>query len=171
MKSVFICLLLFGVSSPSIAQRKQEGLGTNWPPEYKWQVVQQIDNEKLRQITIIPGGESPKTATIMGVIAGYKNVHFSAVDSIIANFQSRVDTGSSLTVLDRSNDTAMLWTLFKVETPKTEKYPEPESDLYYVVQGDYALYVTYVAIKEPLLTAQFVARWSAIFQNSKLSKQ
>jgi hypothetical protein len=50
----------------------------------------------------------------------------------------------------------------------TNKYPEPESDLYYVIQGEYGLYENYVAVKRPKLDDEFVSKWSDIFKTSEL---
>lgn len=163
LSTILLVLLVFHVN----AQRQREALQTEWPPEYKWQVAKRTSS----QVYIIPGYEQVNSATIIGVIAAESGVRLSTVDTIVAYYRNQLDTGSILTVLDRSQDPTHLWVLFKVETPKTEKYPEPEADLYYVAQGDYALFDTHVAIKAPALTDTFITKWSAVLKASRIAKQ
>jgi hypothetical protein len=162
-----ICISLFLLCSlQGIAQKNVESLNTQWPAEYKWKTVQRTSS----QIVIIPGDENITAASIIGVISARKGVKLPSVDSIISAYRSGLDSGSTLTVLDQSHDSTFLWVLFKVETPKTGKYPEPESDLYYIAQGDYALYDTHLAIKASSLPQDFIDKWSIILKGSKISK-
>jgi hypothetical protein len=92
------------------------------------------------------------------------------LDELISFYKSGMDTGSTLTVLERSDSLPNYWMIFKVETPKTDKYPEPESDLYYVIQEDFAVFENNVAIKKSTLSENFVLKWSQIFKNSRLAK-
>jgi hypothetical protein len=165
MKS--ISFFLFFLCALSCAGQKNiESLNTEWPPEYKWKVVKRTGD----QMFIIPGRERINRATIIGILSAMKGIKLPSVDSIISFYRSGLDTGSTLTVLDQSHDSTLLWVLFKVETPKTEKYPEPESDLYYAAQGDYALYDTHVAIKASTLAQAFIDKWSIILKGSKIAK-
>ena len=167
---LFFCFALC-LSFRGQAQGKQESLTTNWPPEYAWKVVQRQNEAAHSEIAIIPGNETTSSATIIGVMAANKGLVYKNTSNVVAYFRNGLDEGSVLTVLEQSHDTANLWVLFKVETPKTAKYPEPESDLYYVAQGRYALYDTHVAVKEPALSAAFIERWGDVLKASKIAMQ
>ena len=165
MKPIY--LVLISLSSLQVtAQGKVESCTTQWPAEYKWKVARRTNSE----VYIIPGDESISTASIIGVIASRKGVRVPSIDSIISRYKAGLDTGSILTVLDQSHDSAHLWVLFKVETPKNGKYPEPESDLYYIAQGEFALFDTHVAIKSSSLPSDFIDKWGAILKESKIIK-
>jgi hypothetical protein len=94
----------------------------------------------------------------------------STLNDLISFYKSGMDTGSTLTVIEKSDSLPNFWVIFEVETPKTDKYPEPESDLYYVVQGDYAVFENHVAIRKPTLSEDFVLKWSKIFKYGTLAK-
>ena len=168
-KALFLFFSILMVFS-SKAQLKMEHLTTDWPPEYKWQIIKRQNSGSKQSITIIPGYQISSNATIIGNIVAYRGMHYASLDSLMVHYKSVLDTGSVLTVIERGDKDLNPWILFKVETPKTDKYPEPESDLYYDVQGEYALFENYVAIKEPNLSSDFVKKWSTIFKNSKISK-
>ena len=153
------------------AQRPTEHVETDWPKEYKWKVAGHQNKGNVETIYIIPGNETPKTASILGSIEAFKGLRYSSIHDIITDYQKHLDTGSTLTMVTMQDSAGPMWVIFKVETPVTLKYPEPESDLYYVLQGEYALYEDHVAIKQPNLSPEFVDKWSKIFKTSRLVKQ
>ena len=61
-----------------------------------------------------------------------------------------------------------VYVLFKVEIPRFHYDPQPQSRLYYIVQGDNKLFVNYVAIKSPTLDKAFENKWIKVFKASKL---
>jgi len=100
-----------------------------------------------------------------------KAVQFADSEETLNFYRSHIDSGTVLTVLDKQDSAVHRWVLFKVETPKTNKYPEAESDLYFVIQGEYGVFESYVAIKEASLSRQFVKKWTKILKSGELTKQ
>jgi len=176
----FLLSVLFVGIADAQQRRKQEEITIMWPSEYNWKVVQRTKTSEKGEVIIIPGNEKPQTASIIGTIRGYFNVYPGSLDSIIAMYRSQIDSGTVLTVLERGDSvewnggpeqgdsTERRWVIFKTETPVTNKYPIAESDLYYVQQGEYALYENYVAIKKPLLDPEFTERWVKVFKTAKI---
>ena len=167
---MILVFLFTSVVSCLQAQRPTEHLETDWPQENNWQVAGRQNSGNRETIFIIPGNETIKTATIIGSIVAFKGLRYSSVNEIIARYKKQLDTGSTLTVVTMWDSAAPVWVIFKVETPATTKYPEPESDLYYVIQGDFALFEDHVAVKQPNLSAEFIDKWSKIFARSRLVK-
>ena len=167
-------LIILGVSrfwlSSVLGQPKTEHLTTDWPAEYKWQVVNRKNDGQKQSVVIIPRNETARNATIIGVMTAYRGKHFSDMDQLIKQYKNALDTGSVLTIVQRADSAANPWVIFKIETPRNYKYAEPESDLYFVMQGEYAVFEDHVAVKEASLRSEFVARWSEIFRGSKLVK-
>ena len=130
MKKTLLLFLTAFFLLKAIAQRPTEHLTTDWPPEYKWKIVKRQDDSIKSVIMIIPEHEKISSATIMGSIASYKNVRQSTLNELISSYKSGLDTGSTLTVIERSDSLPNCWMIFKVETPKTDKYPEPRFPIY-----------------------------------------
>lgn len=162
-----IATLSFASTNAS-GQKKGEQLEVEWPIEYNWKVVQNTNDESTRQVMIIPGNEKLQKATIIGSIKAYLRISAITVDSIILWYRSQLDSGSKLTVIDRNDTTRAPWVIFKVETPITPKYPIPESDLYYVRQGQFALFENYVAIRRPSFDEEFLNKWVKILKTAEL---
>jgi hypothetical protein len=179
LTSFVISTLLFGIADAQ-QKKKHEEIMIEWPSEYNWKVIQRTNTSGKAQVMIIPGNENPQTASIIGTIAGYFSVDAGSPDSVIAMYRSLIDSGTVLTVLERGDSVEMrggpkqadskerCWVIFKTETSVTNKYPIAESDLYYVRQGEYALYENYVAIKKPSLDAEFTERWVKVFKTAKI---
>jgi len=162
---IVFSILVFFVSG----QSKEENLSMQWPIEYNWKVVSQVNDSTKTSTMIIPGKDKIETASIIGSVAAYIGIKYPNMDEIIKHYKEALDSGSVLTEVERNSKAKYSWVMFKVETPVTTKYSEPESDLYYIVQGRYALYENYVAIKKPNLSADFIAEWMKVFKTAKIT--
>lgn len=171
MKIATLLILICGCCIFANAQEKIERLETAWPAQYKWKIVSQRDDSSQMNTFIIPGNESVNSATILGAIRVMKGFKLAKSEEILNYYRNHIDSGSVLTVVEQLESDSHPWVLFKVETPATRKYDVAESDLYFVIQGDFGLYENYVAIKEAFLTRDFVAKWSKVLKSSKLILQ
>lgn len=61
-----------------------------------------------------------------------------------------------------------VYVIFKVEIPRFHYDPQPQSRLYYIIQGESELFVNYVAVKSPTLDKAFENKWIKVFKASKL---
>ncbi|MDP4149662.1 MAG: hypothetical protein Q8943_09595 [Bacteroidota bacterium] len=168
MKIRLLVFSLLGMVQYAFGQQGKESLTIGWPPQYLWQIVQHQNDSNKQVLTIIPGNETVKTATIIGNSVVYKGLTRPNVDELLNSYQNNLGAGTKFTLISRHDQAGKLWALFKLETPKMPQYPDAESDLYYVVQGKYGLYEVHVAIKSPHLNASFVDQWSRIFLAGKL---
>jgi hypothetical protein len=165
--SQLFCLLLLCLAA--VCQGKTERIVINWPGEYNWKTVRQAHDENTQISMIIPGNDSIANPSVIGSLTVYRGTRYSNLERIVDNYKSRIDTGTTLTPIQKEQNAKYPWVIFKVETPATNKYPEPESDLYYVVQGKFGLYENYVGIKAARLSEDFVKKWTAIFMTSKIT--
>ena len=168
MKATLPLFILLFLRLTAIGQGRMEHIAIDWPGEYNWKTVKQKHVENKQTLMIIPGNDSISNPSIIGSLTVYRGVKFSALDNIISNYKARLDSGSNLTPLERLQKTKYPWIIFKVETPATTKYPEPESDLYYVVQGKFGLYENFVGIKAATLSDEFVKKWTAVFMTAQI---
>jgi hypothetical protein len=167
-KLIITIFFLWCTTQAVIGQRKGERISIDWPGEYNWKTVQQKHDENVQTSMIIPGNESVSTASLMGSLKAYRGVKIATIADMINHYKAGLDSGTTFTLIDKEQNTTYPWIIFKVETPATPKYPEAESDLYYVVQGKFALYENYVAIKEARLSDDFVKKWRAVFMTSQI---
>jgi len=155
-------------------QTKDENLKTVWPEEYKWKVGSNQEDKTTHFLEIIPGKESIDKWTMLGTMMSLKNTRILTTNQVVEMYREssqKESPKSKLTVLEKNDTTKNIWVLFKVETPSFPNDPKPESQLYYAIQGEATLYVTFIAIKEKTLSNDFITKWAKVFKNSELVYQ
>jgi hypothetical protein len=170
MKKLILLLLLFPILL--FAQAKHEQLKILWPEEYKWTIASNVEDSFTITQTLIPENESLQRWTIVGQMMAMKNsFKAKSIDQVINVFtQSALQqsTKAKYVVLEKEQKAKNFWAIFKVETPDFPNDPMPESQLWYAIQGDSTLYVTFVAIKKKELSNEFLDKWIKVFKASKL---
>jgi hypothetical protein len=76
----------------------------------------------------------------------------------------------TLTLIDKNAEGDHPWILFKIEAEGFKNDPQPESQLYYVIEGENDLFSNFVAVKKSILTKEFIDKWSEIFKTSQFTK-
>lgn len=170
MKKVILLLLLV-TSSLLIAQEKKENLKVNWPEEYKWKVANNQENETVHFVEVVPGKESLENWSIIGTMMSLKNVRDMRMDKAAELFYSQTKENApeaKLTILEKNEEGKYPWILFKIEVEKYLDDVKPESQVYYITQGESSLYVNLVGVKEKKISNKFAEKWSKIFKSSEI---
>lgn len=173
MKRLFFITLLITLSNISFGQNqtKGENLKIVWAEEYKWKVASNQEDKTMQFLEIVPGNESVDNWSILGTMISFKNAKISKTDQVVEMYRqssSKESPKAKLTILESKETTKNIWVIFKVETPSFPNDPKPESQLFYAIQGEAALYVNFIAIKQKKLPPDFIGKWSKIFKDSEL---
>lgn len=170
MKKVFL-LILFTISSSVVSQEKKENLKVNWPEEYHWKIANNQQNETVHFVEVIPEKESLESWSIIGTMMSLKNVRDMRMDKAAELFYLQTKQNApkaKLTILEKNEVDRYSWILFKVEVDEYLDDIKPESQVYYITQGESSLYVNIVGIKEKKISKKFVEKWSKIFKSSEI---
>lgn len=170
MKKI-ILVLFIALSIPVIAQDKIENLKVNWPEEYQWKIGNNQEDASVHFIELVPGKESIDKWTIIGTMMSLKNVKNMPMDKAVDLFFTQTKQGApeaKLTVLEKNQETKYPWVLFKIEVEKYLNDSNPESQLYYIIQGESSLYVNLVGIKEKKISQKFEEKWTKVFKSSEI---
>jgi hypothetical protein len=172
MKKMIISTALLFSLFITHAQKRQESLRIFWPTEYNWKVLGPFEDSATRSMQLIPAGDSVQHWSIMGFMSRMKN-NFMA-KGFNQLIKSHTDAAlqesplAKLTIIEKDSSASNFWIIFKVENPSFPNDPIPESQLYYLIQGESTLYMNFVAIKKEKLTDEFVTKWTKIFKSSRL---
>ncbi len=170
MKKIILFLLLV-ISISTIAQEKIENLKVNWPEEYKWKIANNQENETVHFVELVPGKESLENWSIIGTMMSLKNVRDMGMDKAADLFYSQTKQNAQnakLTILEKNEQDKYPWILFKIEVEEYLDDIKPESQVYYIIQGDSSLYVNLVGIKEKKISKKFEEKWSKVFKSSEI---
>ena len=171
MKRVFFIMVLV-LSQIYFGQERRQNLQVHWPEEYKWKIITNQEDDTVHFIELIPEKETPDKWTLIGTMTSFKKTIVPSADIIIKIYEEaslKESPLAKLTVLEKSKEGDGIWVLFKVETPSFPNDPKPESQLWYVIQGEYTLYSMFIAKKEKTLSEESVKRWSKVFKSSEFS--
>jgi len=165
------CMLL---AAHTFAQDAKENLKINWPEEYHWQTGSDQGNSSMHMTEMVPGNETIDRWTILATTITVKATQHVPVDTAMNRLyrQTKANSEKARVTMIEKNDTAKHpYIIFKIEAPNFTDSPQPESQLYYIIEGDAATYTNFVAIKAAHLPGTFTDRWTKIFRESKLVQE
>lgn len=166
-----ISLYIIGIGLNSFAQEKNESLKIIWPKEYKWKIGSNLEKDNVRMMELIPEDESLEKWSIIAMTKSTKGIKNSLMDTLMQGVFSRAQLASDnakLTLLEKDESSTHPWVLFKIEATNFKDNKKPESQLFYMVQGESALYSSFVAVKEKTLKDDFIEKWTKVFKTSEL---
>ncbi|RYD56250.1 MAG: hypothetical protein EOP56_13025 [Sphingobacteriales bacterium] len=173
LRSALLIALFTAVTSFAFAQ-KSEQLKIDWPDEYKWQIGSDQETQEQHMIELVPGNETVEKWTILGTMISIKNVQnvpMNVATNLMFEQAKKRAIEPKITIIERNDDAKHPWIIFKIEAASFNDDPNPESQLYYIIQGNTSLYTNLVAIKEKALSKAFVDKWAKTFKKSELVYQ
>ena len=152
----------------------QENLKIIWPEDYKWKIGSNQENDNQHMMELIPGNETIDRWTIIGTmlsIKGVKDVPMDVAMNLMFDQAKQNAIKPTLTMIERNDTAKNAWIIFKIEAPRFKNDKNPESQLYFIIQGTSSLYSNFVAIKEKTLSKDFIDKWAKVFKSSELVYQ
>jgi hypothetical protein len=152
----------------------QENLKIVWPEEYKWKIGSNQENDKQQMLELIPGNETIDKWSIIGTmlsIKGVKGVPMDVAMNLMFDQAKQNAIKPTLTMVERNDTAKNAWIIFKIDAPRFKNDKNPDSQLYYIIQGNLSLYSNFVAIKEKSLSKDFLEKWIKIFKSSEFIYQ
>lgn len=162
---------IFAIINTAKAQTGAESLKVFWPDEYKWKIGSNQQNATARMIELIPGNETLNNWSMIGTMMSMKGVINSDMTNVMKAIFDKTRGRSPkarLIMVERGGTAKNPWIMFKIESPYFTNSKIPESQYYYVIQGNQSLYTNFVAVKQASLGPLFVEKWAKVFKKSKL---
>jgi len=173
MKKFIPLTLLLLYTAVSFAQARQQVLVTPLPEEYTFKVGSDENLGNMHVTQSILTDEVPDKWTLLINNTVIKNISDLTPPGIIEMYKKSTKEEApqaKLTVIESKPKVKnkSVYVIFRVEIPRFHYDPQPQSRLYYIVQGDNELFVNYVAVKSPTLDKAFENKWIKVFKASKL---
>jgi len=142
-----------------------------WPEEYKWKIISDTEDSLTHTVQFLPGNETLQKWSIMGMTMNLKTQTASNLNEILDPFLESALQESpkgKYYIIEKDTSSKNFWVIYKVESPEFPNDPLPESQLWYIIQGNETIFVSFVAIKEEYLSDYFTKKWVKIFKSSRL---
>lgn len=147
---------------------RKERLKITLPAGVKWIMITDTEVDNLATRQFLPADETPQQWTLLLNNMTMENARVNNIDLAVKSFSEAAAKNASqakTTLLGKENGPQRRWALFKVETPGAGN---PESQLYYVIQGPRSFHAVFIAQKTETLPAGFISKWGAVFKSSKV---
>ncbi len=138
MKQLLIFLFSIVFFIPAIAQN--EKLVIPWPET--WKIGSQEKTHTMSMVELIPNNEKIDQWTIIRttiILNGKHDAPIEATMNSTFNQAKKNAINPTLTLIDKKADGKNPWILFKIEAAVHQNNNSPESQLFYVVEGETAL--------------------------------
>ena len=168
---LFVFFYLSFVTNLVFSQARVENLKMYWPDEYKWKVGSDQENATMHLLELVPQNESIddwKTLRTMQSLKGVTNMPMAKVPDLMFQQAQKAAPNAKLMVYEKNDQVKAPWIIFKIESPEFTGKPTTESQLFYVIQGQTALYINFVSIKKKTLSDEFTKKWIGVFKSSEL---
>jgi len=152
----------------------QETLNIAWPDEYNWTLLSNHEDEKLQILEIIPANQTKDNWSLLGqmtAVKGSTKITMDKAKDLMFSQTKQNAPNATITEIERNETAEHPWIIFKVECPSFTNDSNPESQLWYIIRSDNALYMNFIASKTDKLSPAFADMWSHIFKNSQISNQ
>jgi tetratricopeptide (TPR) repeat protein len=156
----------------STTPRPKESFILNWPENENWITGNSQEDDQVKITELIHANESLNKWTEMGYMSAIKSARVLSVEKAMSIFYDQAKEEApkaKLTLLEQSDSTAQYpWIIFTIETPEFITDHNPESQLWYVVLGNQALYANFIAVKEAAFPKDKRQKWMSFFKTGKV---
>lgn len=152
-------------------QKKGESLMLDWPDSEGWKIGDDQENEQQHVLDLIRNDETIDSWTELGNMTSIKGVVKVPVDyamNLMFEQTKKKSSKAKLTFIEKNENLDCPWIIFTIECPNFKKNKQPESQLWFIIQGKQALYTNFRAIKEATIPADLKVKWTDFFKTGKI---
>lgn len=148
-----------------------ESIVLNLPEDENWKIGDDQDSKEIRVLDYVHANETINNWTELintTVVKGVKDAKMDMVMNLMSEQSKKNSPDAKLTFIDKDEKAEFPWIIFTVESPRFNNDPNPESQLWYIVQGKQALYNNFRAIKKAIIPNELKEKWVAFFKSAKV---
>jgi len=152
-------------------QQVGESLALDWPDTENWKVGDDQENAQQHVIDLIHTNETIDKWTELGNMTSLKGVKGIPVDKAMNLMFDQAKQNSpkaKLTFIEKDEKADCPWIIFTIEAPYFNNDKNPESQLWYIVQGKQALYTNFRAVKRTTVPTDLKDKWIKFFKAGKI---
>ncbi len=148
--------------------KSDEKFVLDWPENW---VGSKQENDKMIMIEYVASDETLENWTEIGTmttIKGLTNITLVDYKNLLFQQSKKNSSKAQLTVIEKNENSANPWIIFTIEAPNFKNDKNPESQLWFVIQGKDSLYSNFRAVKQPKISAELKDKWIAFFKKGRI---
>ena len=150
---------------------QEELLHLNWPADESWRTGNRQENEEMILVEYLKRGETFDDWTELGTmqtIKGVTGIPVSKTMNMMYEQSRQSCPNAQLTFIEKGETGAHPWIIFTIECASFKESEQPESQVWYIVQGDSALYTNFWAVREKTIPITLRKKWTEFFKTGKI---
>jgi len=152
-------------------QQDGESLSLHWPENENWKIGSNQENDEMTMLELIPSNETFENWTEIGTMISIKSAKNIPMDKAMEMQFAQLKKDSpkaKLTFIEKDENVKFPWIIFTIECPKFKDDKNPESQLWYIIQGKTSLYMNFRAIKESTIPENLKKKWIEFFKTATI---
>lgn len=148
-------------------QAGKESLSSVWPENENWKIGDDQSNEQTHVVDYIQSNEKIDNWSLlvnMTTIKGVQGLPMDKAMNIMYDQSKQNSPKAELTLIEKDDNAEFPWVIFIIESPNFKNDKNPESQIWYIVQGEESLYTNFIAIKEAKIPSELKEKWVKIFK-------
>jgi tetratricopeptide (TPR) repeat protein len=149
----------------------KESLKFDLPPNETWKNASDQENDQQHVIEMLRSNESLQKwseMVTMVAIKGVTGVPVETAMNMMLDQAKKEAPQAKLSFIEKDEKADHPWILFTIESPSFKNDKNPESQLWYIVQGKQALYTNFWAIKKAVIPADQKEKWMRTFKSGRV---
>ena len=150
---------------------KGEAFSLPWPVDEHWRVQNISEDSTFSLMEFFHDNEQPELWTEYGAmmtLRDIRNANFKEFSQMIyQDFKQRAPK-ATLQYIKEDKKSEFPWLILSLQAPSTVDHQQPESQLWYIIQGKTALYSNFRAVKKATLSKELIKKWSAFFRSGTI---
>jgi tetratricopeptide (TPR) repeat protein len=152
-------------------QQVGESFKLDWPVEESWKVGNSQETPQIGMLELIHTNETLEKWTEFGTmmsIKGAKNIPMDKAMNMMFEQAKQMSPKAKLTFIEKNENTEFPWIIFTIESPNFKNDKNPESQLWFVIQGKTSLYTNFRAVKKATISTELREKWIKFFKKGEV---
>ena len=150
---------------------KHEIFLLDWPDEENWRAGDNQHTETYNSMNLLRNDETFENWTELGNMMSALGITGADLDQSMQLLldQSKIKCKEPiLTFIEKNLATEYPWIMFTIECSEYINDDKPESKLWFLIQGKFALYMNFRALKKATIDEENKAKWIEFFKSGKI---
>ena len=143
----------------------------NWPQKENWKQQTPQENDKMKFVEFLRNNETFENWTEIGTMITYKGITGEDVEfraQSMYQITKEKCPQAKFTIIEMDKKIEYPWIIFSTECPVSDETKTPESQLWYLVQGNASLYLCDRAVKQKFLPKDKLLNWTKFFKTAEI---
>lgn len=150
---------------------KMERFALDWPDDENWRVGDNQSTKEINTMVLLRDNETFANWTELGQmqsLIGIRNLDLESGMNMLFEESKKTCESPNLTFLEKDLKAEYPWIMFTIDCAEYKKDDNPESQLWFLIQGKTSFYMNFRAIKKAKIDDENKVKWSKFFKEGRI---